>query len=213
MQAGTGYMLWAGYAMVAAGMGIAFANVYQAIKKRKTLHVVRHGLMVVTSFYPLGVGCKMALWGPEFFRFYLADIGFPLFVGYALYEWSVQRRDTPVQTKSSHPLEEWVTYCRLRRSTLVAGFVISLLFEAAWGVLMWQHPEALELELAGGFDLWDVASYIIGTALGLCMLWVLRGWIDEAKRYVEEEKRQKAQTRVRNQPRTGGGRRKGRRKK
>ncbi len=198
MQMGTGPMLWAGYLWALGGAGIVLGNAVQVVRGWKTGVEARYLSMVIMGLYPLGVGCKMALLGPEFMRFYLSDIGFPVFLGYALFSFATRNREEPGTQNAVVFLEDFLGVLRTRRAWLVAAICLSVLFELLMGLLFHLRPDLKELRTVGDFDWWDVVAYCTGGGAGYVMLVVWSRWVRGAigyQRQVQESVQQQARRR------------------
>lgn len=125
------------------------------------------GLEMLTSFYMIGVVCKALVLGPEFVRWYLGDIGFPVALGYVLSTFgkpTVRERES---IKTGWDMARWrLLHCK---SMIISAWMMSIGYEVAVSVLY--HYANATPSLVGGFDPVDVAMYTIGM---LAAMWFIR---------------------------------------
>ncbi|HKX24594.1 MAG TPA: hypothetical protein VJM46_05115 [Candidatus Saccharimonadales bacterium] len=216
MQLGTGYWLWAGIAMLAFGSGLFLWNALRATVTPFGRRI-NHLTWVLLALYPMGVGFKSAVIGPEFLRFHLSDIGFPVFVGFTLYHHFRSGFEKNNDRLGKDLLADTAQALRHRRVTLVIGLLLSYGYEVFTGLLYSPRPD-LEPWLVGAFDWWDIANYTLGAALcyTLLRMWGQRVSVVQTEQAVadaaaeEERRKQRREERQRRQPKRRG--RKGRRR-
>ncbi len=171
MQMGTGYWLVAGYVLLAFGSGMFLWNGYKAIASPFGRRIDRL-TMVLLALYPMGVGFKASVTGPEFLRWHLSDIGFPVFVGFVLYQHFRSGFEKNNPDLGKDVLADTAQALRHRKALLVIGLLISYAYETFTGMLYRLRPD-MKAELVGKFDWWDIVNYTLGAALcyGLLVIW------------------------------------------
>lgn len=112
-------------------------------------------IYIITALYPLGLGSKMALVGPDFLRWHIADIGFPVMVGLVF-----------LRSRGYNPNVTWRTI----QQRIGFGLVLSYGYEIAAGRMVASLEGEKEIPYIGGFDWVDIVAYTIGAvlAIGLC---------------------------------------------
>jgi hypothetical protein len=178
VKLGTGIWLIGGYVWILIGVSVFAYNAYKAVRNMAGPRM--HNLsMMLLALYPLGVGCKISLTGPEFVRYHLSDIGFPVFLGYVFYghfrAGYEKRNNAQLDALPVH--EDMAIALRHRRGTLIVALVASYLYEIGTGLLYRTHP-AVKVQLVGSFDWWDVAYYTLGAACGYLLLRRWQYWVD-----------------------------------
>jgi hypothetical protein len=173
MEMGTGYWLVAGYVMLAVGSVMFLLNGYRAVVSLLGRRI-DHLTMVLLSLYPMGVGFKAAVIGPEFLRFHLSDIGFSVFVGFVLYSHFRSGFEKNNPNFGRDGLADTAQALRHRKVTLVIGLIVSYVYESLTGLLYSLRPD-MEVKLVGKFDWWDIVDYTLGAALCylLLVIWQL----------------------------------------
>lgn len=214
MQMGTGYWLWAGLGLLVIGLGMFLWNGFKAIGSPTGPRINRL-TWTLLALYPMGVGFKSAAIGPEFLRFHLSDIGFPVFVGYTMYHHFRLGFEKNNPQLGHDALADMAQKLRHRKVALAVGLIVSYGYEVFTGFLYGLRPD-MEPWLVGDFDWWDIVNYTLGAAL--CYL-LLRFWAQKlAAAQVEQaaleaaadEERRRQRRQQRRQPRRRG-RRGGRR--
>jgi hypothetical protein len=176
-----------GFAIAIGGLVFFIYDAYGAIfhrggRQRQRLY------MTLASLYPVGVGFKVAVIGPEFVRFYLSDIDFSLSLGYVLFErfWhrSSQHR---AELNRLHWTDQSLMILRYRRNALIAALFMSYAYETFVGVFYSLNKD-ISVQLIGSFDWWDMLMYTLGAGLGIVILDRWRRNIIVFKRQYEEER-------------------------
>jgi hypothetical protein len=161
-------------------------NGYKALVSRFGRRI-DHLTMVLLALYPMGVGFKASVTGPEFLRWHLSDIGFPVFVGFVLYQHfrSGFEKDNPDIGKDM--LADTAQRLRHRKALLVIGLVVSYTYETFTGMLYRLKPN-MKAELVGKFDWWDIVNYTFGAALcySLLVIWQIAVSRAREQRAIEE---------------------------
>jgi hypothetical protein len=175
MTPGSGFLLYAGCALLAIGAAMFLYHGFRAVTAPFGQRIDRL-TKVLLALYPLGVGCKAVALGPLFFRYHLSDIGFPVFAAAMFFHPDEQ---APEQSQMDYMLQ-WL---RHRKITVVIGLVASYGYEAFTGV-MWrvQHDVMAEVKLIGNFDWVDMANYTLGAAAcyTLLIIWQRRVVVAQA---------------------------------
>lgn len=152
------------YGLVAIAIGAAFLlpNMVRVFRSRFGARLNALYMMGV-SLYPLGVGCKFAILGPEFLRFHLSDIGFPLAIGFVI----LLFRTNGLKSEPSY--EHALVVVRYRRTSLLIALTLSYLFEISLGALYTTHRD-VKVQMTGNFDPLDMVMYTVGAGFGLVLL-------------------------------------------
>jgi hypothetical protein len=86
--------------------------------------------------YIVGVACKFGLVGPDWLRFHLSDVGFPLVI--ALLLWGMYKKKYSGMSMSTmterFKLELQIIHVYMMYA--VTGFVISVLYEVVTGIMV-----------------------------------------------------------------------------
>ena len=158
-------------------LGLVMGAVGVAILVHSIIKAVRGGFgdrmqafyMMGASLYPVGVGCKFAILGPEFMRFHLSDIGFPLMLGYSLFLHRKRGVTKVVGSKKFYSLGETLVVLRHRKNSLLIALGLSYAYETIVGLMYWSRKD-LSVQLIGTFDPLDMVMYTVGAMLGLGLL-------------------------------------------
>lgn len=198
MQMGTGFWLVAGAILLALGSGMFLANCYQALVSPFGRRI-DHLTMVLLTLYPIGVGFKATLIGPEFLRFHLSDIGFPVFVGFMLYHHfrSGFEKNNPDLGKDQ--LADMAQELRQRKMASIIGLGVSYAYECFAGLLYRLRPD-MEVQLVGDFDWWDIVNYTLGAVLCYMLLVVWQIAVRNAQQAAAHVQRRKSRPGQRQQP-------------
>jgi hypothetical protein len=179
MQLGTGYWLWAGIAMLAVGSGMLAWGAYKAAVSPFGRRI-DHLTWVLLALYPIGVGFKAAVIGPEFLRFHLSDIGFPVAIGHMLYGRFRSGFEKNNDELGKDLLADTAQALRHRRGTLIVALLLSYAYEGFTELLYSLRPD-LDAWLVGKFDWWDIANYTLGAALCYLLLTIWGRKVTEAQ--------------------------------
>lgn len=137
---------------------------------------------LVILLYPIGVACKGIEWGPQFMRYHLADVGFPVMIGWAWttfkrsrWSWPVGRNENETRYVQSI---NWIIAMRMYCSF---ALVLSYGYELLEGVLhAYVAPQFIRTHThypLGGFDWADMACYTLGTIAALLALQYIRRYL------------------------------------
>lgn len=116
--------------------------------------------------YALGNAFKVAAVGPEFFRFQLADIGFPpavalgLFMFYSFLNRLFKRHNPPTGFIAENKYKMWLV-----------GYALILSYAYEWfsGIIVSRLGDAPNAGM-GAFDWFDIISYTVGAiSFWLCL--------------------------------------------
>ncbi len=185
MELGTGYWLIAGCVMLVGGLLMLAYSGFKAVTAKRYSDRMESLLLVLMALYPIGVGFKSAVIGPEFVRFHLSDIGFPVFIGYTLYHHfrSGFTKNNPDIGKDA--LADTAQALRHRKGTLAVALVLSYLYEVSTGWLYSLRPD-LEPWLVGTFDWWDIVNYTLGATLAYTVMQLWSRKVAESRANVAE---------------------------
>lgn len=130
------------------------------------------GLELLISFYMIGVLCKALVIGPEFVRWYLGDIGFPVALGYVFSSFGKPTARERESIRTVWDMARWrLLHCKIM---IIVAWLMSIGYEVAVSVLF--HYAEVTPSMVGGFDWVDVAMYTVGM---LAALWFIRRERDE----------------------------------
>lgn len=140
------------------------------------------------GLYMVGTSCKVVGIGPELFRFWLGDSGFPVAIA-ALLTYGIERRQRQDPRHSqTERLEQLIRNTSNHMRLLVGCIVMSYAYEVVSGTLVRlvkrDHPNAKLL--MGGFDWGDIAAYTIGGCLGLILLSLHARWLRNFTDWAQE---------------------------
>jgi hypothetical protein len=196
-----------GIALILVGVGMLAWSAVKMFRTLRTRHIgdrLQALYMMVVALYPLGNGFKFAIWGPEFFRFHLTDIGFPAWLGFVLFLHGTIHDRLADKSTSDVTIEETISLLRYRRKLLIAGLVMSYAYEIITGVMYWVRSD-LPAKYVGSFDLVDMVMYTLGAALGFAVLayWLRKALVVKASLDAMEQvaQTQERPLRRRTQPR------------
>lgn len=123
--------------------------------------------------WPVGLMAKMAVFGPAFLRWYVADLGFVALFGLvAAISVFTQKQSHPGEPKSQ-------TYARMidklamTRRVMVVAFVGITTYELLMGVMYLTSP-GIKVQDVGSTDPIDLVMYAIGLYVGLRLVSVMR---------------------------------------
>jgi hypothetical protein len=157
-----------GAVLLVVGLGFMSVSLYKAWKHRGGRRIDQL-MEAIASLYPIGLGFKFLMVGPEFFRFHLTDIGFPVSVGLLLftkYSWSLAKNP---YYQSLDLVDEQRLLQRVRRNFMVLGLLLSYGYETAIGLFYQTHPDKTPM-LIGNFDWGDMLMYTLGALAGFSLL-------------------------------------------
>lgn len=170
---------------IAAFVGAAFIlhGVYYIGRRSRDKNalpgILEAAAMTVGMLYLIGMGAKLTLIGPDFVRFYVGDIGFPVMTGYVLghlaSSWTVWRH-----IHDEHAAND----ARFKRQMVTLG--IALVLSYGYELLVgWAYTSisGTETALVGSFDPIDMLMYTIGAgAAALCYIF---SW-KESRKQIDE---------------------------
>lgn len=132
-------------------------------------HIV---VTMIAALYPAGLTFKLLILGPEFFRFHLTDIGFPVVVGWIIMSHARQRHNDAGTRLDDHYREqiaETTTYIR----AIIIGCGLSYAYESFVGLFYWFLADRLVGQtnlLVGNFDPVDMLMYTLGAGTAVLLL-------------------------------------------
>lgn len=177
-------------------VGIAFLWTLGALcldlRKKHYSMAIDRMIELLTSLYFIGVALKISGLGPDFGRYHLADIGFPVVLiaaaGLFLEYWR-RYEDRSTQLKD---LQSDMKYAKNRLKLVPVAFGLSVVYELFAAYLHRTSPTPV-LNV-GDFDWIDIAMYAFGSAaVALLLAWKVKLHRDyfDALRELEEAERQK----------------------
>jgi|GEM_PF-5265477 len=148
-------------------VGLVFfaRRVYEAVRDFPGIRMYTY-LDMISLLYMIGLGCKFAAIGPEFFRYHLTDIGFPVAIGlllFSLYERGLIYSEHFVALDGPNQV---LLLTRLKRTFILIALGLSYAYEIGVELMYRARPEATP-SLVGRFDWQDMIMYTIGAGLGL----------------------------------------------
>lgn len=165
------YMSIGGWFILAVGLiGGVVMSVKFITKRRYRFDRLTYGYFALMATYPIGLGFKLIGIGPDFVRFHLADIGFPLFAGWIttqFMEMGYMRsaKKYGESADSGHLLQTRVS---LMKFGLIAGLLFSYAYESGIGYLYSRTD--VQAQYVGRFDIIDMVMYTLGAGAGFVML-------------------------------------------
>lgn len=161
----------AGSVVLIACIAVAlFSALSMFILRSDKINFYERSLFLLATSYPIGVACKVLTLGPEFFRYYLADLGFPIAVSVFLLiplELGLSQRNFQF-INGSHRIRIEMLFSA-RRFALAIALLLSYSYELTIGVLYNLNPD-VQGQVIGNFDWLDMLMYTIGAALALFCL-------------------------------------------
>jgi hypothetical protein len=126
--------------------------------------------------YPLGIALKVGEVGPDWVRWYLADVGFPVVVGWAIAELIMLAHDTTPAKRLSERLRQHVRLLKVQLVGLAVALLLAVLYELVIGhaaeAVRRTYPDTHVY--AGGFDWIDIACYVLGSVTAGGVFWYWR---------------------------------------
>lgn len=143
-----------GYAIMALATFFVASAIWSVIKHRTEYSALKAALACVAALYPLGLGAKVAGFGSEFLRWHVADIGFPVIIGYGVL----------LHLATNRHGYTW----RIAQKLMVVALMMCYAYEVAAGQLVTRFAQ--HNQLIGSFDWVDIAAYTIGALAAIaCM--------------------------------------------
>ena len=122
-------------------------------------------LGLVACLYPVSLGIKYGVIGPQWLRWHLADLLFTIMWGnvFQIIHWHIVRKRY-AGTSSMDARIRFLAKMRSWRKSLVAALILALSYEVLSELVF--VPLIGPGLLIGGFDLIDVICYVVGFVLG-----------------------------------------------
>jgi hypothetical protein len=154
-------------------------KLYQIARYKKNAYAALNaGIGILVAFYFIGVISKVGEFGPEFVRYHLGDIGFPVATAGILLSIS-QLRAGPT-SRSMSDLERF-TYHRDQASGwmkfIVIGLVLAYAYEIVVPAILYgiaDQKGITENLPVGNFDWLDMLAYTLGATLGFICAFLLK---------------------------------------
>lgn len=164
--------------------GAAFAyNATQSVRSPNKFERLNHLSTSVALLYPVGMGFKLLQVGPEFARFHLTDIGFPVMLGMGL---AFIVTYVALRNPSLGKYDRYRVNHRFRMPALLVALLLSYGYEAMVGYVYRSNP-GISVSMVGNFDWADMAMYTLGAAIAF---WSYRRYGIEMEAYIAEDQRQ-----------------------
>ncbi len=130
-------------------------------------------IRLIALLYALGATAKFGHIGPELLRFYVADIGFPVFIGLIFIKMILGSANERLTVKAVTETME------LRKKSIyvfAGAFVICVGYEVSAGFLVSEFTKrGLVSYGVGAFDWFDVLAYAVGATFAiLVLLWQIK---------------------------------------
>lgn len=175
----------AAWVFLAGSIAFAIAVIYITARGVRSFRRPSQRYLAVNDFihaiawlYPVGMLLKFSGFGPDFLRYWLGDVGFPVFIASMFVSLMMRRVDRV------DPAKDYAMWLRDRRSfttlnlwALGVAFLLSLGYEVMTGVMNATGPEGYSSHDfgIGSFDPIDVLMYAIGSGLAAwCWLYLRR---------------------------------------
>jgi hypothetical protein len=172
------------YWIVLAGFPVAlFVGLKKLIKPNDSVVARPMGLLIIFgSSYPLSLGLKGLVIGPDWIRWHLGDFGFQFFLFLAITTVMKTTRHLNIGV-DGNVLEHRERLLRFGishyRKAFIIGFCISVAYELFTG-LAYARAGVTNPLGAGSFDWFDIVVYALGAAAGLAVIeWMRRLAITE----------------------------------
>ncbi|SRR6266550_350021 len=162
------WLHYGGYVLLFVAILLISRELRSLVRAENTFQRLYPAYWLVALTYAVGVGLKITGIGPDFVRFHLSDVGFPLLLGGALADRAIRlyKRNRP----SGLPERVTPMLLRLRMLSVVFALVLSVGYEVLGPqVLYASHPGAKAM-LVGRFDWLDITAYCLGVVLGVAIL-------------------------------------------
>lgn len=119
--------------------------------------------------YPASLTAKAAVFGPEFFRWFIGDLGFVPFCSLAFAGRVFTLKRSPSDTFGARHNEQMVERLTIARWAMIFAFVAITLYELLMGVIYLTNPDK-EIHSVGTTDPIDLVMYVLGLYLSLRLL-------------------------------------------
>lgn len=160
------YMLYAPYSLMREHKKIAYGST------RKRSNRLRVLFLLLLCLYPLGNGFKFLIIGPDFIRFHLSDVGFPVFLA-----WTMSSR-LDIRLRQSHNSSYSSAEITLTRALMTRYLPIALLLSYGYEIFVrFAHANSdgrLADSPIGSFDWWDILAYTVGFGLAFVITYMRR---------------------------------------
>ena len=122
-----------GYLFLAVCILLVVYSLYRAYRYRRFRYDALYH--AVGLLWGVGLACKVAGFGPDLLRFWLADVGFPLLIGWTLWEVIRGRAHKRARRSITTHTQSLVLACRYvaeRKRLLLVAVVAPVLAEGRW---------------------------------------------------------------------------------
>lgn len=183
---------------------LAILSLYFVVSCVRLILVIKSGrfteasdkaLRIVALLYGIGVSAKFAELGPEFLRWYVGDIGFPVAFMMLLTSIAAKNHDELVANKYSSDLECWQSarhLANVRIVTTIVMFGVSVAYEVFAGFIVARIESAgVQNPGIGSFDWLDVVMYAFGSLVAVVILLLQRKRISLVETYLRSIPEQK----------------------
>ena len=165
------YMSIGGWFILAVGLiGGVVMSVKFITKRRYRFDRLKYAYFALMATYPIGLGFKITSLGPDFVRFHLGDIGFPLFAGLITTQFATAgyMRGVKKYGEPADVSERVRARVSLMKFGLTFGLILSYGYEAGVGYLYSRTD--VQAQYVGRFDFIDIAMYTLGAVGGFTIL-------------------------------------------
>lgn len=173
---------------------------WKAYACKELVHRMEFITYALATLYPMGVGFKLLVLGPQFLRFHLSDFGFPISLGVALGLHAAIRYTSPAARGDYVALtERLVAQLSVKRYMLIVALVLSYGYELFEGYFYAGPGKGTEVHLVGSFDWMDMLMYTLGFGVAYLLLCVAsqRAHTYRREEYALREQQERAAKAVR----------------
>jgi len=144
--------------------------------------------------WPTGLLAKILVLGPEFLRWYVADIGFVLVLpALAILEQAVPPRSSYANEPLSAIYRRTLDKLGLTRTVVKVAFIGVVCYELLMGLIYWRYPD-INVQDVGSTDPIDILMYTIGLIVGLKLLKTIEAPYTRQLKLAEETEREAPRT-------------------
>jgi hypothetical protein len=199
------YAAWASFSVAMLFALALVRNLWYGLidvrRPESTFVSMSHFVAAIANCYGFGLLMKVSGFGPEFFRYWLADIGFPLAIALLVLRPFMRGYlgDAPFNTYKEELIYK-IAETKFALKFVLVTFGAAVCYEIVAGIIVRDLRESGRItgpSLIGGFDPIDVLMYALGAGLGtLCWrigLRALRSTLADHNRQLKSEQRQQAQ--------------------
>lgn len=164
-------------------------KLFRFIRRNRRVDALHHGVRLVSDLYMLGVVSKFGEIGPDFLRWHVGDIGFPvtLMLLFTLFA-DPLGKDWFHKSTDIQKVNTLISYTNMRMTFLGVALAISIAYEVFAGQLVNSlNGHGLVAVGIGNFDWIDVAAYVLGASVAFVLLVFYRKYIREYGDYLQHQ--------------------------